>query len=517
MRLERERAAEERRISAEFARFCRSGDSLDLYLESFSRLDLESFARLDLESFSRLERDFYRRAGTPLLQFGYDAFSVVTGGEVLSTGAISPGYVLGIGDEFIVTFHGQTSGTHTIFVDREGRLIVPDMPPLAAAGRSFGDVRDELRARTKATFLGTEVFVSLGSVRQIAVQVVGSVGAPGLHRLTSLSTVTDALAMAGGVDKTGSLRRIRVRRGDSVFTVDLYDLLTGEALGDRLSVVDGDRIFVPPIGATVAITGEVKRAGIFELADGESRADIETLLRFGAGTLRPRGHVFNRIAFTSDGRERVSQVNRGFDRVADGDIVIVMARGNIQRGSVELLGHVRVPGRRSLGSAPTLRALVGDVSLFQTDPYLLFAVLITTDPKNRNRRLFPVNLVKILAGEQDYSLRDNDILVVFSNDDIRYLNSTEVRNVLLERPVPGLSLVEESIAEVIRRASEDEDQDQDADEDEDDGAASIGAPRRADDLDICPGLKALAAVVSASGNRRFDTATQSGISDNKLE
>ena len=32
-------------------------------------------------------------------------------------------------DEFVVTFHGQTSGTHTLLVDREGRLIVPGMPP----------------------------------------------------------------------------------------------------------------------------------------------------------------------------------------------------------------------------------------------------------------------------------------------------------------------------------------------------------------------------------------------------
>ncbi len=760
IRLLRERAAVQRREAASIDQFCRSGEDLDL----------------DFEIFSRLERDYCQRAQEPLRLFGYDTFSVVPGGEVLTSGAISPNYVLGIGDEFIITFHGQTSGTHTLLVDRKGRLIVPDMPPLAAAGRTFGEVRAELRARTKATFLGTEVFVSLGSVRQISVRVVGAVGAPGIHRLTGLATLPDALGMAGGVQRTGSLRSITVHRDGAVIPVDLYGLLTGSVSDDELSLADGDRIHVPPIGATVAIKGAIKRQGIYELPPGSEELSVADLLALGGGTLRPRGHVFTRSGFGPDGGERVVRISRGFDGLGDGDILQVLGRDKTRRGQVELLGHVRVPGSRALSvagtvaalvggrealgagaylpfavletsdtstgarrlhgvnlrrilegiedfslrsedrlfvlstgdirylasrdvrrvlsgrpasasacaglvaladllsrsegerfstlrqskllsgsltpdnevdcpklfdtaphlfsfalsrasvlqgevrrpgfypvtagtrlstvlgyadgvaiqgtrprvevsrlasrgsdggaahrrvvalaqdgsgattlsprdmvtilpaasvsltghvrspglralaAAPTLRALVGDREVFADDPYLPFSVLITTDPQTQSRRLFPVNLAKILSGELDYSLRKNDEFVVFGTRDIGYLNSTDVRNVLLERPLPGLTLAAGSLLDVQRQTREEQEvQDTEAVRDateESEQVESLAArqtERNAEATpqgDVCSGLKALARIVSASGNRRFDTAIQAGISENVFE
>lgn len=64
---------------------------------------------------------------------------------------------------------------------------------------------------------------------------------------------------------------------------------------------------------------------------------------------------------------------------------------------------------------------------------LLFAALETTDPVTRARRLFPVNLQRILAGEQDFKLRDSDTLIVFGNQDIRFLSSDAVQNTILSR------------------------------------------------------------------------------------
>ena len=764
IRLLRERAAVEKRETASINRFCQSGSGLDV----------------DLDAFSRLERDYCQRARTSLRLFGYDTFSVVPGDEVLATGAISPNYVLGIGDEFIITFHGRISGTHVLLVDREGRLLVPNMPPLAAAGRTFGEVREEFLTRTKVAFLGTEVFISLGAVRQISVRVVGAVGAPGIHRLTSLATLPDALGTAGGVLRTGSLRSITVHRGGSVVRVDLYGLLTGSVSDDELSLADGDRIHVPPIGATLAIKGAVKRQGIYELPPGSDDLSVDDLLKLSGGTLRPRGHVYTRSGFGPDGGERVVRVSRGFTGLGDGDILQVLTRAKARRGSVELLGHVQVPGSRALSSAstvaslvgglealgagaylpfavletsdtstgarrlhgvnlrrvlegvedfslrgedrlfvlstadvrylasrdvrrvlsggpspssdcagltaladlltrgagdrfltlrqskllagpvaqadetdcpellietpgllsfalgraavlqgevrrpgfypvtpgtqlstvlgyadglaargatpraeiarlatpglvagtahrrvvalpadgsvavtlsprdlvtilptasvrltgqvrspgmralvsaPTLRALVGDREVFAADPYLPFSVLITTDPQTRSRRLFPVNLARVLSGELDYSLRADDELVVFGSQDIRYLNSTDVRNVLLERPLPGLTL-SESVLLHVRRQSQEEQESQDTTTaretaQEQEREVSLAARRSASadaaslgrmaSGDVCSGLKALARVVSASGNRRFDTAIQAGISENALE
>ena len=397
----------------------------------------EQFLRV-MRKFSRLERDYCIRARETVLQFGYDLFDGDFTPEVLIHGAIADDYILGIGDQLIVTFHGQESRTESVFVDREGRVILENMLPIPAAGRRFGEFRRELEARTAATFLGTGVFVSLGSVRLVSVAVVGEVRSPGLHRLTGLSTILDAIGLAGGVKKTGSLRRIQVQRGNQIFWLDLYEILISGAVGPNLGAFDGDRIFIPPIGLTVAIAGDVKRPGIYELAEGRSSITIGDLLDYSGGLLRPLGNVFYHVSFDQSGRELITERREPSATLADGAIVIVHRREDIQLGSVELLGHVRVTGRRSLESSPTVRALVTGVERLKEDPYLLLAVLETTDPATRARRLFPINLQRILTNQEDFSLRDNDRLIVLSAKDIRYLSSTDVQNVILGRPVPGL-------------------------------------------------------------------------------
>ena len=176
-------------------------------------------------AFSPLEQDYCTRAGEPLLQFGDGIFDAPRTPQVLVNGAIPENYRLGIGDEIVITFRGQISLSTSAVVDREGRIILADMDPISAAGRTFGDFRGELEARVDAAFRGTEVFASLGAVRLVSVSVVGEVHAPGVHQLTGLSTILDAISRAGGIKKTGSLRRISVQRAGTIFWIDMYDLL----------------------------------------------------------------------------------------------------------------------------------------------------------------------------------------------------------------------------------------------------------------------------------------------------
>ncbi|MSO64426.1 MAG: hypothetical protein EXQ85_01255, partial [Alphaproteobacteria bacterium] len=307
-----------------------------------------------IENFSQIERDFCLRARQPIQQFGYDMFDGVAEPQVLLNGAIRDSYRLGIGDELVVTFQGRDSQVVTTKVDREGRVVLQTMPPITAAGRTFTDFRAELQARTKQTLIGTDVFVSLGAVRQLSVGVIGEVPTPGMQILTGLSTVLDALTLAGGIEKTGSLRRIEVHRGNRVFWIDLYEMLFGGGLTEDIGLVEGDRIVVHAIGHTIVVAGQVKRPGIYELAEGQTRVRADEALRFSGGPLRPRGNRFARLSFDAQGRESVE------DRVADdfevgaGDMLVVTPLDNAQVGAVELVGHVRVPGRRALRFAPTV-------------------------------------------------------------------------------------------------------------------------------------------------------------------
>lgn len=374
--------------------------------------------------FSRLEMDYCRRASQLLRQFGYAVFAASPTSRQISVGAVPSDYQLGIGDELAINFYGQEPAYYTIEVDREGVVIVPGLPPISAVGRRFIDFRRELEAVVARTKLGTEVFISLARIRAIRVLVTGEVDRPGLHLLTGLSTVFDGLRAAGGITKTGSLRRVQLRRANTIDWIDLYDLFFDTGLSYQLGLSEGDQITVPALGATVAVAGDVLRPGIYELAEGRRRATMERLLGFAGGPLRPHGNDLLRISFAGDGGEVVTE--RAADRsaaVADGDIVIVQRRRDIQSGTVSLGGHVRVPRRHSLSRVRTVRDLVGSSAALRADPYLPFAVLQTADPATRARRLFAVNLQRILAGERDYTLRDADRLIVLSAADIRFLSS----------------------------------------------------------------------------------------------
>ena len=62
-----------------------------------------------------------------------------------------------------------------------------------------------------------------------------------MHRLTQ----------AGGIDKTGSLRQIKLVRGGETQSLDLYGLLVNADAKMDLSLRDGDRIHM---GAWTVIT-----------------------------------------------------------------------------------------------------------------------------------------------------------------------------------------------------------------------------------------------------------------------
>ena len=122
--------------------------------------------------------------------------------------------------------------------------------------------------------------------------------------------------------------------------------------------------------------------------------------------------------------------------MSDGDILLVTYRENILLGSVVLDGHVRLPQRRSVVSASTVRSLIGDGTLLKDNPYLLFAVLRTTDPQTRATKFVAVNLEHVLEGRTNYTLKSDDTLIVLSADDISYLASSDVQAVLSGRPLP---------------------------------------------------------------------------------
>lgn len=392
------------------------------------------------EEVSRLEDDYAERireqapqfGKTPLEQFGYQLLgSMPSQQQSVTGGAINDSYRLGIGDELVITFRGQTNESFRTVVDREGQVFLPNLAPVPAAGLSFGQFRSELERQAADSFLRTEVFVSLGRVRNFPVMVLGQVRRPGVHRMTGVASVFDAIASAGGVQKSGSLRHIQLIRGGRSFGVDLYDLLLTGQLDEELSLMEGDRVFVPPIGKTIGVAGDVQRPGIYEVNGRADDMSVDEAIDMAGGTLRPSGYRYLVITSEDEGGDALLEIddpeNSGIRR---GDMILVAKMGYSWEGAFFLDGHVSVPGPRSLRWDRTVGSVVNASDILRNDPYMLFAALETTDPVTKARHLVPVDLGRISAGKSDVPLKPNDRMIVLSMDDIRFLSSAAVQAVI---------------------------------------------------------------------------------------
>jgi len=384
---------------------------------------------------SPLEQDYSSRASTQLRLFGRDVFTRPVAATGTVTGAIRDSYVMGFGDEVVVTLRGQVSRSYRTRVGRDGQVVLPDLPPVPAVGRSFGDFRADLDSVVKRSYVNTDSFVSLGEVRQITVLVTGEVKTPGQKRLGAFSTLVDALS--GELVPGASLRNVTLTRDGQTRTIDLYGLLIRATEKLDLNLVEGDQIEVAPLGATVAIAGEVGRPAIYEIPRGGIAT--RSLVELAGGFLRPAGNRLIRISFDASGRQRTTEIEEnGRATLAPGDILLVGKRENIQIDQVSLYGRVRVSGERALAQAGSVRALLGNGSVLGIDPYLPLAVLLKVDPTTQVRNLEAIDLAAVLSGKRDYPLQSLDTLIVLGNDDIAYLTSADVQAVLTGDTPPSL-------------------------------------------------------------------------------
>lgn len=450
---------------------------------------------------------------TPAIsQFGYNIFD--QGGDLFRSGlmgAVADEYVLGIGDEVVVTLRGQRNVTLRTAIDRSGRLTFLDLAPVSAAGRPFGEVRDEIKAQAESKFLQTEAYVSVGLMRNIMVYVLGEVGEPGPHRLTGLSGLLEAIVASGGIRKTGSLREVRLVRGQTTRTIDLYDLIFTGHLPANLTLAEGDRIFVPPLSATVAIAGEVRRPGVYEI--GDRRLTVRDALTLAGGPLRPDGYRYLKISADSAGRDQAVDILHALDApLAGGSILLLLKSKGAEIGGFSVDGHVVAPGVRSLISTPNLSSLMSDTGIFQDNPYMLFAVLQRTDEVTRARNYIGVDLTRVRSGLGDVEFHQNDRLIVLSLEDVRYLSSADVQAVLSGRRPPSLIQAEQRAT--ARATAREAAAGQSAGaEDYSDAANPKGNAEPAPEgvvaeAKVCRGLKVLSALVQTSSKERFANALQ---------
>jgi len=173
--------------------------------------------------------------------FGHDIFSLkMLSFEPNENAATPADYVLGPGDEIFIDVWGINEASIKQKISPEGNINISQIGPVALSGLTIEQAGAKLRSLLSQKYAlsgensASQISISLGSLRTIQVNVLGEVMVPGTYRLSSLSTVFNALYRAGGITNVGSLRAIQLSRaGKIIEEVDLYKyIFYGEKAGN---------------------------------------------------------------------------------------------------------------------------------------------------------------------------------------------------------------------------------------------------------------------------------------------
>lgn len=356
-----------------------------------------------------------------LKRFGYDLFdNAPTTFAPITNVPVPADYVIGPGDELHVQLYGTQNRTLRLTVTRDGTVSFPELGPIRVNGMTFNAAKQAIEARVSQQIIGVQASVTMGETRTIRVFVLGEARQRGSYAVSGLATMTSALFASGGVTPIGSLRDIQLKRqGEVIRRLDLYDLLIRGDTSDDAQLLPGDTIFIPPVGPTVSVDGEVKRPAIYELRDEATVADVVRI----AGGLTPEADASRASLVQVDQANRrvvididLSRGQDGAQRVGDGAVLRIGRRRPQVDAGVEVEGFVHRPGPVAWRDGLRLTDVIGSIDELKPNADQHYVLIRRETGTDRRISIHSADLAAALrapGSAADVALFPRDRIIVF--------------------------------------------------------------------------------------------------------
>lgn len=337
-------------------------------------------------------------------------------------------YRLGPGDEVIIDIWGASENTIRQTISPEGTILVRGLGPVHLSGMTVKEANSFLQREFSKIYSGisgtepnSEIKLTLGDIRTIQINIMGEVSVPGTYTLSAFSTVFHALYRAGGVNRIGSLRSIKVVRDGKIFAdLDVYDFIMKGKMKDDIRLQEGDVIIVDPYQSLVEIVGKVKRPMFYEMKPTET---VATILNYAGGFTGDAYKKAIRLVRKS-GREHqvfnVDEMDYSVFRLDDGDMITIDAVLDRFENRVEVRGAVYRAGLYQLdGTVNTVKQLIKKAEGLRGDAFLN-RVIIDREHEDLSHEIIAIDLGGLLNGTiADIPLQKNDILYIPSITDLK--------------------------------------------------------------------------------------------------
>lgn len=163
--------------------------------------------------------------------------------------SVPTGYRIGSEDILQIAVFGNEALSRTVPVRPDGRISLPLLNDVQAAGLTPMELREVLMKKLVEFVPSPEVSVIVTEVRSFMISVIGQVTKPGRYDLRSSATIVDALAMAGGFKEfAGRSKVVVIRREGGVsrrIAFDYDKLGDSKAPQDNFELRPGDIVMVP--------------------------------------------------------------------------------------------------------------------------------------------------------------------------------------------------------------------------------------------------------------------------------
>jgi polysaccharide export outer membrane protein len=164
--------------------------------------------------------------------------------------SLSQDYLIGPEDVVEVMVWKNPDLSRVVNVRPDGKISLPLIGDLQAAGLTAEQLRDEVTKKLKVYYKEPpQVSVIVRQVNSYAIYILGEVRSPGRYVVKTGTTFLQAVTLAGGFTDFAATNRIMVRRRgkkgakETVIHIRYKDVIAGKQ--DNILLKPGDTLIVP--------------------------------------------------------------------------------------------------------------------------------------------------------------------------------------------------------------------------------------------------------------------------------
>jgi polysaccharide export outer membrane protein len=158
-------------------------------------------------------------------------------------------YVIGPEDVLAIVYWRDKDMTADVAVRPDGKISLPLLNDVLAAGLTPTQLRDHLVEASKQYFEDPSVTVVVRQMNSRKVFITGEVNKPGPYPLIAPTTVLQLISIAGGLHEYADSKKILIVRNENgkptSFPFNYKDVVSRKNLRQNILLKPGDTVIVP--------------------------------------------------------------------------------------------------------------------------------------------------------------------------------------------------------------------------------------------------------------------------------